>query len=366
MPKPNLYFRFLLSAAAIIGIVFIGLPRQVLAVAAPPLSGGITVAPAYVTAQVGSKQPQTSVTVGVRNNFNTPITISAGVSDINIHNNSLVLANNLASSLSDIITISPTQAEINPGSSINFIVTITNKSSLSPGGHYLSLLLSQTSSDINNATPKLSLKPAVSATIYLIKEDGALRSVKVTKVRLSRSIFSVPKQVDVTFYNNGNVVTVPRGVVSISDRSRDGKIYAQGVVNASSIPLQPKSSVTFAVALKSFAPFSLLERYHLNLIYRPDGIDKTSSITQTFWYISKSAIFLGLILLLCTSLFIHRPSRKYILAEINYRWRRRPVKKYVAPVSPVDPLKVSARVVTNKSKKIKVKYSEKIIPNDHK
>ena len=337
-------------------IVMSCIPQQAAA------AGGITVAPAYTTVQVGSKQPEASVTVGVRNNFDVPITIVATMSDLNIHNNSLIPSKNTLTQLSDIITISPAQTVIDASSSKNFIITIKDKTSLAPGGHYLSLLLSQTSGEIGNVTPKLSLKPAVSATIYLIKEDGAVRSLQLTGIALNHSIFSLPRRVDVTFYNNGNVASVPRGVINIKPSRSSNSVFASGIVNTDSVPVFPKNSVTLQVNLQNYSAVSAAGKYPINVSYRLDGFNNVSTSTVYFWYLPKLAAVSLFIMLLIVGLFVKTSSRQFILDTVVNWLNKRPLRVYVPPAIPVDPLKVAKN---NKTKKIKVKSIEKIIPSDY-
>lgn len=309
---PNIIVRNILAGFVInlllCAVVFTGSG----AAAALPTTG-ITVSPAFLIAQVGSKQAQTSVTVGVRNNFDVPVTITGSLNGFDVHNNALIPNSHSDPALADSVDIAPTDVIIEPNSSKNVIVTIHDTPNLSPGGHYISLLLTQSADSSVSLSPQLSIKPAVSVTIYLIKEDGAIRSLRVSKLQANRGLFSLPKTASFTFYNNGNVVSVPRGVVIVRP-SHDNRIYAQGIVNQASIPIFPKSATTLLAHLSTLQHQAFLpKKYVMALQYRPDGQDTVSSVSTTFWYIPKLAIVTSILAVLLVMSLLKLSSRRIIV-----------------------------------------------------
>ena len=144
MPKP---FRsdvclFVLSIFAVASYVT---TLNAAAAPSPAPSSGITVAPALLTAQVGSHQQQTTATIGVRNNFAVPVTVSAELNGFDVRNNALVPTTNAETTLADVVSIEPAVITIDPGSSKNIMVKLHNTPGLAPGGHYLSILLTEIS-----------------------------------------------------------------------------------------------------------------------------------------------------------------------------------------------------------------------------
>lgn len=295
----------------------------------PVPTSGITVAPALLTTQIGSRQPQTSATIGVRNNFEVPVTVLAELNGFDVRNNALVPTTNAEKTLAGVVTLAPAEIIINPGESKNIGVIVHDTASLAPGGHYLSILLTETALSGKLDSPQLAFKPAVSVTLYVVKEDGAVRSVQVQSARFNHSLFSLPKTADISFYNDGNVLSIPRGVVQLS-RSPGGVAFGQGIVNQQSAPLYPRSSITLQSQLQKLAAIRLPGRYTASLQYRYDGQDSTKTVTSSFWYLPKSFIIVALLILTAVGSAVWPENQR----RIGRYWRRarRPRRPaFVAP-----------------------------------
>ena len=298
-------------------------------------TGGITVAPALLTAQIGSKQSQVSATIGVRNNFEVPVTVSAVLNGFDVRNNALVPTTTPEKSLARVVSLSPAEIVIAPGTSKNVGVQVHDSADLAPGGHYLSILLTETAVNDTHESSQLALRPAVSATLYVIKEDGAVRNLKAQAIRFKHSLFSLPKTADISFYNDGNVPSVPRGVVQLSHGPRNEMIFAQGVVNPQSAPLYPQSAITLQTQLQTTAGVWLPGRYQALLQYRYDGQEATKTLVSTYWYIPK--LFVGVIglVIAVVSLCLWPENQRRILRS----WHRAHLPRRPAFVAP-DPTKI--------------------------
>ncbi len=299
-----------------------------------PLSG-ITIAPALLTAQIGSKQPRTSTTIGVRNNFDVPVTVSAALNGFDIRNNALVPTVTTEKTLAGVVSLSPAEIVIPPGNSKNITVEVSDTASLAPGGHYLSILLTETAFGSRLDAPQLSLRPAVSVTLYVIKEDGAIRGIKARSLRLNRSLFSLPKTADATFFNDGNVQSVPRGVIRLSD-SAGGAVLSQGILNQQSVPVYPRATVTLQAQLQEQAIIRLPGRYQASLQYRYDGQESTQKLTNSFWYVPKSFVIALLLIITVVGLAMWPDNRR----RIRRYWRRVRRSRRPAFVAP-DPSKIA-------------------------
>ena len=311
-------------------------------------TGGITVAPAYISAQIGSKQPQTSATIGVRNNFDVSVIVTAELNGFDVRNNALVPTINAEKTFAGVVSLSPSEIVIEPGSSKNITVTVRNTPSLSPGGHYLSILLTETAVIGRLGTSQLSLKPAVSATLYVIKEDGAIRSLQAQSVRFQRSLFSLPSKADISFSNTGNVTVIPRGVVRISaDKAPDSAI-AQAVINQQSIPVLPQAAITLEAQFKKLSARRLPGHFQAVLEYRYDGQETVQQLRTGFWYIPKS--FVIVLLLILTGIGVG-------LWPVNQQrcrnWWRRIHRLKAAPDVVPDPAKERPPAVRRKIDDIK-------------
>lgn len=271
-------------------------------------SGGITVSPASATVQVGSLQRQASFAVGVKNNFSFPITLTARLSGLTVDNNRLMPSVNADATVSQSTTITPSTFTLQPGNAANVLVTITDSPQLSPGGHYLSLLITQTASA--GELSQLSLQAAVSTTVYVVKEDGAKRAITATTISLNRSIFSLPSLADVSFYNNGNTSTVPRGVLFVT-KNGNPTIYAKGIINAESIPLFPRQTTKLQSQIMSYSNSVWPGKYSVTTSYHYDGGDSVKTVSVSFWYIPKTWLILAIfVLAICAYLVSYKRRQK--------------------------------------------------------
>jgi hypothetical protein len=302
------------------------------AAAVSPMPTGITVTPALITAQVGSKQHQTSATIGIRNNFDVPITISVSLNGFDIQNNALVPNVAADKPLSGVVSLSPSSIVLPVGASRNITVVVHDIPALSPGGHYLSILLAETATDASVSAGQVSFRPAVSATLYVIKEDGAVRKITASKLILKRSLFSLPSVVNITYNNDGNVTAVPRGVLQILTASGYG-VVAQGIVNRRSAPVYPAAAITLQTVLKQLRPSLVPGRYRAVLQYRYDGQEISQELSQTFWYIPKLFIVIISIVIAIFGLAIWPENRRRLQRQLKlmHRVKRQP---FVAPKVP--------------------------------
>ena len=84
--------KFAYFAIAVLGLLAPGLLSVIPASAAQTLAkpaSGITVAPAFLNADLLAGSTQTTVAVGVRNNFSVPITLEVSLSRLKLQNNTL-------------------------------------------------------------------------------------------------------------------------------------------------------------------------------------------------------------------------------------------------------------------------------------
>lgn len=330
MPKPSLlgYGVRAVGIAILIAVVSQIIVARAEAATSTPTSG-ITVSPASLVVQVGSRQPESTTAIGIRNNYDVPIAISASLAGYDIRNNSLIPNSRQELKLADNVTITPAEIVVPPGGSKNVTVTVRDTTSLTPGGHYLSILITQVSEGQPTVTPQLALKPAVSASLYIIKEDGAVRSVAVTKFTVGNNIFSLPRAANVTFASKGNVVVVPRGVISLSQSGREG-IVGQGIINQDSTPLYPASNTTLQTDITHLGTPKIPGKYKAVLQYRADGQLNVRTLKVQFWYIPPISVAIGLVAVLFIAILIWPRSRHQLVRALRRR-RKSKTKAFVPP-----------------------------------
>ena len=346
MPKT---YRHLLVGLLLTGVILL-LPRiSVGKAGAQSSAAGFTVSPAYFTAQVGSKQSKTSIAVSVRNDFDVPINIELSLNGLDIRNNALIPSTQTESGFEGVVTFDSSTTSIPAHSSKNINIDIHDTPSLAPGGHFISLLLKQVGDNASVGASQLSLKSAVSVAVYIIKEDGAVRSLNATDFKLRHSLFSFPNRVDTTFLNEGNVVVVPRGIVRIAPAgSSDSTV--QAVLNAGSIPIYPKSTVTVRTRIFPGQSTYLPTNFNAVLTYRVDGVGRTKIVRASFLYVPVIFLmvlgFTGLLI----SAFLWRPFRRRFTHLLSHS------KSRIKPIfHPPDETKIAASKLTRESARRRIK-----------
>lgn len=266
-------------------------------------SGDITVAPAALTAQIGSKQLQTTFSVGVKNNYTVPVSLNAELSGLDVRNNRLYPTKTAETALTTTTTILPTQFTLEPGKTQTVEVTLNDSAALNPGGHFAALLITQAEAAPGaSASSNLSLQAAISASIYVIKEDGALRNVVAKAITTNRSLFSLPSLADVKFYNNGNVNVVPRGTLTITKSGQDTPL-ARAIINPTSLPLFAKQTTKLQSTFKAVASPYKPGKYTLTAQYGYIGDGTDHLLVTSFWYVPKMYVLVALFIVVITVYF---------------------------------------------------------------
>lgn len=299
---------------------------------------GITVSPAFVSVQVGSKQPQATASISVRNNADVAVTVTATLSGLSVRNNSLIPSVASQAGFANLIRLSPESVVIPPGSSKNIGISVVDSAKLAPGGHYLSVLIAQTALNNDTVTPQLSLEPAISTTVYVVKEDGAVRSLKGDHPKFSRLAFSFPDTASVSFNNVGNVVATPRGLITIA-ADDSNRVVAQAIVNPNSVPIFPKSASKLNVQFTNLKTIRLPGFYTATLTYRYDGEDASHTSKSSFVYIPPIILLLLIIVIISMLWILQSKNRSMIVRWLRNRQRRAKRKPFIAPKVPVRPSK---------------------------
>jgi len=147
------------------------------------------------------------------------------------------------------VTISQPFVTILANQKLEIPFTVKNTLNLSPGGHYVSVII-RTKAERVTTTPAQSVLPAISSFLLIRKEGGEQYNLFLQKVQFSNNNFwwKVPNLVVLTFENQGNIHTIPRGQVVISDIF--GRTVIEGTVNEGSQFVLPRSQRTLGVRLR--------------------------------------------------------------------------------------------------------------------
>lgn len=287
----------ILLLAILFSVLFLSLNNIVFAAHAQP---GITVAPAVLTLNLDSKVTEQIGYVGVKNNYSKPINLTTELKGIDQERGIIAPIKELDSNLSKLISITPSSFTLEPGESINIQVTVKNASILSPGGSYASLVIKQDGGSLNN----VGLQPAVSANLFIVKQQGAKKQLELSDVKISRKLFGMPDKATLIFRNNGNVIAIPRGIVTVGNRNLSS-IYKKGVVNEGSLPMFPLKQLTIEVPLDNIQNKWTPGRQEINIQYRADGQNNIKSYSLSVIYI-PNLYWLVLAIILTTFWLIYR------------------------------------------------------------
>lgn len=304
-----------LAIAVLAGLGAIG--AAVVSAATP---AGITVSPATVNATLNQKEPQQTIALGVRNDFESPVNLVASLQGIDQQTGLLVPTEQVPPELAQAVQINPSAFSLQPKDSINIQLIITDSPALAPGGHYAALLIRQ----IAEAGKRVGLQPAISVTVFILKEGGALRSLQLQNITLHRTLLSFPRSADLVFLNKGNVHLVPRAALTATN-SNGSKTYSQGTVNEQSLPLLPKETIRLRAEIAAVKKPWLPGRYTLNVQYRYDGAAVSQLSVVRFWYLPLPYLLLAIVLFgLVYRRHLKRQARRQLsnLAKVVVRPRK--------------------------------------------
>lgn len=255
---------------------------------------GLTVSPGVIYTAVSKDEPTTQTVVTIRNNYSDAVNLTAELRGIDDASTKLLPADALPQDLSGVFNLSETLFTVPPLSDYRLTVQSKLIDGLGPGGHYASLLLSQSPGTGGG----LSLNSAVSVTIFLTNKEGVKESLHLAHYHAPTSLFAISNKVMYTLENDGNVHTTPRGVVTIE--TTKGKVLAQGVLNSGSHVVFPGKTMAGETPLTQVATSWWPQRLVTKLQFRADNSSQITEVSSNHWYIPLRfigllALFAGLI-----------------------------------------------------------------------
>lgn len=173
---------------------------------------------------------------------------------------------------------------LQPKESRSVQVTIQNRTSLQPGGHYAAVVASVKALDSPSGN-EVAINQQLMSLVLANKTGGEQYALKLTDIDQNGNLLRLPSVIKLRFQNPGNVHVVPRGTVVL--RSPSGAVLAKGVINSESAFVLPETFREIYVPLTKVSndfPFPGL--YKVEVDYRYDGIDKTAHKTQTLRFIN--------------------------------------------------------------------------------
>lgn len=218
-------------------------------------AGGLSIGPFLQEVTLKEGQTESSFTVTVTNTTSTELPLRLSVVDFGAADetggiNFLPSADNLERryGLASWMRLEKDVLVLKAGTAQQVKVTVDNRESLSPGGHYGAVLFRlDTSSSTGEIQPKVNFTKAVSTLVLAKKLGGEKRSMTLSSATWSGPPLFLPSEVKLRFLNNGNIHAVPTGDVTITDAF--GRILSKGPINAASTIILPESVRVYPVKL---------------------------------------------------------------------------------------------------------------------
>lgn len=198
--------------------------------------------------------------------------------------------------------------DLNPGESADVLVTINNRSSLSPGGHYGAVVATIGSLE-PSAGNRVAITQQLVSLVLADKVGGEHYDLKLDSLTHNGNWLRLPTSATLRFQNPGNVHVVPRGTVELV--SPGGTVVARGIINDESAFVLPETFRELIVPLKAVrhAP-PLPGVYRLRVNFRYEGITRTAEKTFTLNFIDLGLYVLAGALILAAVWFGFRYWRK--------------------------------------------------------
>lgn len=293
----------------------IGLMSSAAAAAPAPGHGGITVSPAFQQVVVAQDTPSKTFDFSVTNHTTETAEFALKTVDFgSLDENGGVLfmgqsnqALNYKYGLSQWVTLGQDRIVVDPGQTVKVPVTIENKESLAPGGHYGAVLVEP--ADQNGHPTKVEINQVMSSLLFVTKQGGEIYGLHLQDYSVSTHLFSTPASVKLRFQNPGNVHVIPQGVAYITDPH--GRMVKQGFINPGSAIILPETFRQLPIAMQTTAVAWIPGRYHLHIAYRYMGQSSEQTKDVSFIYINGWYVIAGIVIIAVI-----------VLALVNRRFRR--------------------------------------------
>ncbi len=270
--------RILLALLVLGGLLIISFgPTALAAGSSKPSKSGITLSPFEQQLSIAPDDLTRSFNLSLTNNTTTLQELSLTARDFGSLNDTggvLLEGSNAYSQkygLASWLALGTDTVVLQPGEKKSVPVTIENRSTLQPGGHYGAVVASVTSLD-DQSSNRVVINQQLLSLLLVTKVGGEKYNLKLKDISPNGNWFHLPNTVKLRFQNPGNVHVVPRGTVKL--KSPSGKILAEGIINSESAFILPESFRELFVPLNKIAAAPPLPGvYNVEVDYRYDGIN---------------------------------------------------------------------------------------------
>lgn len=181
----------------------------------------------------------------------------------------------------DTVVLQPEQSQVVP-------VTIQNRQTLQPGGHYGAVVATVNSLDPQDGN-RVIINQQLVSIVLVDKVGGEKYDLRLVGIKQNGTWFHLPTKVILRFQNPGNVHVVPRGLVQLVGPT--GEVISQGIINSESAFVLPETFREIPVTLgKINGSTSLPGVYRIKVNYRYDGITTIASKQYLLRYVNAAGI----------------------------------------------------------------------------
>jgi hypothetical protein len=255
-------------------------------VAAAAPAPGLTITPAALSVTLAKDTPQQTAAFTITNTYNRPVEVQFTIEPA--AGQPGAQANNLAK----YITIAHPAITVEAGATFHQTLTVHNSPILSPGSQTAELVTTQS----GQGGALVGVLPAVRLPLIIIKEDGAVAGLQLQGLTHARFGLSLPDSAAPRISNTGNVIAIPRGVVTINGPG--GAVVRQGALNVASAAIAPGGTQTIASSLAKTNTAHWPGIYRTTVQYGLGGGQRTGSYSTWFFYAAwwHVALFVGIAL----------------------------------------------------------------------
>jgi hypothetical protein len=286
-----------------------------------PKNTGFSISPAVVEVTVNQKDLEQSFVLNISNytaqsavfklsvvDFGS-LEASAGVAFFGFEKTTIDNKYSLASW----IRLEKDAFVVDPGKIIPVKITIVNRESLSPGGHYGAVLVKMDQENVDGQK-SVGITQSYASLIFVKKTGGEIYKLNLLETTFGTNPLVLADSVKLRFQNAGNVHLVPRGKIEVTDPA--GRLVLKGIINPDSAIIMPESFRNYEAKLNRLEPLFYPGKYSLKVNYRFQGSDTNADYQTNFVYLGGwltwglIAVFLVLIIGLLISAILYQTRSK--------------------------------------------------------
>ena len=300
--------RILLVLVLVVAGMFYAPPSR-----AHAIGNSITVSPAQVDLELSTSDSAKQTTFTINNSYNVPVVLSIELMGIDEQSGRIIPSPDIDQNLLPATHLAQTILTIPEQSSATVSLTITNSVSLSPGGHYGTIVFTQQ----KVGDKELNFTQAISAGLFVVKRGGQLREVDATSFATRALPFQIPSSAQISIKNVGNVHVIPRAAVLVY--TKNGTLVAKSVANLESRRILPSKQFDEKVIVTQVKRLWWPQKLKVVFEYRADSIEEAKYGEKSIMYVPAYTAPL-LLLLVCILWLVARRKVR------NRRKRTEPAK----------------------------------------